>query len=155
MIRRPPRSTPSPSTTLFRPPRRSSRRSTGGVAPWRRRRGGSGSPRRDRKRTPLKSTHIYISFYSFIFFNDPAPPEIHPLPLHDALPTSQAVVASIDRRRSALAASSGRFEIPAKYGTYEEARASPSGRSGVEGPRSFRSTPRRTASSNSGAFIPS
>src|SRR5258708_4541171 len=26
------------------------------------------------------------SFFFFFFFNDPAPPEIYPLPLHDALP---------------------------------------------------------------------
>src|SRR2546421_196160 len=29
-------------------------------------------------------------FYSFFFFNDPAPPEISPLPLHDPLPISPA-----------------------------------------------------------------
>src|SRR2546429_2451643 len=27
-------------------------------------------------------------FFFFFFFNDPAPPEIYPLPLHDALPIS-------------------------------------------------------------------
>src|SRR2546421_4302854 len=29
---------------------------------------------------------LVIHFFSFFFFNDPAPPEISPLPLHDALP---------------------------------------------------------------------
>src|SRR5258708_22297621 len=29
---------------------------------------------------------MYIFYSSFFFFNDPAPPEIYPLPLHDALP---------------------------------------------------------------------
>src|SRR2546422_10391046 len=28
---------------------------------------------------------LYVLFF-FFFFNDPAPPEIYPLPLHDALP---------------------------------------------------------------------
>src|SRR2546427_11191556 len=27
-----------------------------------------------------------LLFFFFFFFNDPAPPEIYPLPLHDALP---------------------------------------------------------------------
>src|SRR2546429_199785 len=31
----------------------------------------------------FKSTLVYFFFF---FFNDPAPPEIYPLPLHDALP---------------------------------------------------------------------
>src|SRR3990172_3645033 len=39
----------------------------------------------DRKSTRLNSSHGYIS-YSLFFFNDPAPPDISPLPLHDALP---------------------------------------------------------------------
>src|SRR3989440_330056 len=32
---------------------------------------------------PLYCSH---SFFFFFFFNNPAPPEIYPLPLHDALP---------------------------------------------------------------------
>src|SRR2546429_2942900 len=32
-------------------------------------------------------------FFSFFFFNDTAPPEIYPLPLHDALPISPEEIA--------------------------------------------------------------
>src|SRR5256885_17011315 len=32
---------------------------------------------------------MFISFFFFFFFNDPATPEIYPLPLHDALPISR------------------------------------------------------------------
>src|SRR3990172_7336923 len=86
MIRRPPRSTLFPYTTLFR--------SVGGAVlavlldlvrghDHRRRhglhRGG------DRKSTRLNSSHCYISYAAF-FFNDPATSEIYTLSLHDALP---------------------------------------------------------------------
>src|SRR3984885_4372590 len=89
MIRRPPRSTLFPYTTLFRPrrpavyaseapqqgalydvPTRVDRRS------------------RDRKSIRLNSSHVRIS-YAVFFFNDTATTEIYPLPLHDALPTSK------------------------------------------------------------------
>src|SRR3989338_6690802 len=40
----------------------------------------------DRKSTRLNSSHSSISFSFFFFFNDPAPTEIYPLSLHDALP---------------------------------------------------------------------
>src|SRR3989338_5575973 len=39
----------------------------------------------DRKSTRLNSSHSSIS-YAVFFFNDTAPTEIYPLPLHDALP---------------------------------------------------------------------
>src|SRR3990172_6476207 len=39
----------------------------------------------DRKSTRLNSSHDYIS-YSLFFFNDPAPTELSPLSLRDALP---------------------------------------------------------------------
>src|SRR3989454_10794716 len=35
---------------------------------------------------PSLSFLFYCSFFFFFFFNDPAPPEIYPLPLPDALP---------------------------------------------------------------------
>src|SRR6476620_10837233 len=59
MIRRPPRSTLFPYTTLFRSPARSSR--------WRgrRRRPGRSSPCRDRKSTRLNSSHANISYAVF------------------------------------------------------------------------------------------
>src|SRR5258707_11402598 len=40
----------------------------------------------------LPSPHSPPSSYAFFFFNDPAPPEISPLSLHDALPILRAVV---------------------------------------------------------------
>src|SRR5256886_14800309 len=33
---------------------------------------------------------LYLIFLFFFFFNDPAPPEIYPLPLHAALPICAA-----------------------------------------------------------------
>src|SRR6266511_3049466 len=66
MIRRPPRSTLFPYTTLFRPHRTSARRAGG---PLRRRadlasRPGLGN-RRDRKSTRLNSSHVKISYAVF------------------------------------------------------------------------------------------
>src|SRR3990172_107671 len=86
MIRRPPRSTLFPYTTLFR--------SCGASAPYycahRHSRccGASSLTARalaDRKSTRLNSSHGYISYYLF-FFNDTATTEIYTLSLHDALP---------------------------------------------------------------------
>src|SRR2546426_12717368 len=63
MIRRPPRSTLFPYTTLFR---------SAALAPRARRRGGGGRPRRgharlrgDRKSTRLNSSHLVISYAVF------------------------------------------------------------------------------------------
>src|SRR2546429_339130 len=39
-----------------------------------------------------------FSFFFFFFFNDPAPPEISPLPLHAALPISKSRAARAGRR---------------------------------------------------------
>src|SRR3990167_7095264 len=89
MIRRPPRSTLFPYTTLFRSP------SCGRAPspPVQRPRGPGGSlsmdGRQDRKSTRLNSSHSQISYSVFFFLNDPAPTEIYPLSLHDALPISQ------------------------------------------------------------------
>src|SRR3982750_3845530 len=41
-----------------------------------------------RGRTPGAPAPGPLALVSFFFFNDPAPPEISPLPLHDALPIS-------------------------------------------------------------------
>src|SRR3989338_7111071 len=86
MIRRPPRSTLFPYTTLFRSgaslgdhTRRTclGDRSTDPTF---------GRPdRRDRKSTRLNSSHSSIS-YAVFFFNDTATTEIYTLSLHDALP---------------------------------------------------------------------
>src|ERR1051326_6832555 len=89
MIRRPPRSTLFPYTTLFRSP-------LGAVAPPLGVGGGALQIRRvghrlvetDRKRTRLNSSHIPLSCIPAFFFNDPATTEIYTLSLHDALPIS-------------------------------------------------------------------
>src|SRR6266496_4794056 len=113
MIRRPPRSTLFPYTTLFRSPAR--HRLPGHGADQRRIRRRAG----DRKSTRLNSSHVEISYAVFclkkkkkeishsvqselimyrdllrdertsafvFFFNDTAPTEIYTLSLHDALP---------------------------------------------------------------------
>src|SRR5215831_6078546 len=97
MIRRPPRSTLFPYTTLFRSPRPADCDPLGDG-----RRGCEG--RGDRKSTRLNSSHLGISyavfclkkkktasflfFLFFFFFNDTATTEIYTLSLHDALPIS-------------------------------------------------------------------
>src|SRR3990167_7407448 len=86
MIRRPPRSTLFPYTTLFRS---GVPRFVHMVSDRRRRR--RRLPARgwtdggDRKSTRLNSSHSQIS-YAVFFFNDTATTEIYPLSLHDALP---------------------------------------------------------------------
>src|SRR6266511_5503589 len=71
MIRRPPRSTLFPYTTLFRPrhgtsPRLLRLRGRGGALPRPRRRRGHGHRRgRDRKSTRLNSSHVKISYAVF------------------------------------------------------------------------------------------
>src|SRR3989338_5585560 len=86
MIRRPPRSTLFPYTTLFRstspparpPPTRSCSSACSSWPP-------DPASSRDRKSTRLNSRHSSIS-YAVFFFNDTATTEIYPLSLHDALP---------------------------------------------------------------------
>src|SRR6202521_4805554 len=90
MIRRPPRSTLFPYTTLFRSPTRGS---DSHRARWCEQPGGlqAATPLAggDRKSTRLNSSHLRIS-YAFFFFNDTATTEIYTLSLHDALPISNA-----------------------------------------------------------------
>src|SRR3990167_5856990 len=88
MIRRPPRSTLFPYTTLFRS-RHIGASERSGHAGFR---GGHRCVRdikrlEDRKSTRLNSSHSQIS-YAVFFFNDTATTEIYPLSLHDALPIS-------------------------------------------------------------------
>src|ERR1044071_5647532 len=95
MIRRPPRSTLFPYTTLFRSRcscrllktvrerRRAARAQARGLpAPW------------DRKRTRLNSRYGGGSRMPRFFFNDTATTEIYTLSLHDALPISMLVPTS-------------------------------------------------------------
>src|SRR6266496_5327625 len=69
MIRRPPRSTLFPYTTLFRSRRwarrRPGRSSRGPLAPASARRAGRRVRRRDRKSTRLNSSHVEISYAVF------------------------------------------------------------------------------------------
>src|SRR5215467_15773609 len=60
MIRRPPRSTLFPYTTLFRSPRQSRLRGAAGELPWL-----VGLRRGDRKSTRLNSSHLVISYAVF------------------------------------------------------------------------------------------
>src|SRR3990167_8366366 len=86
IIRRPPRSTLFPYTTLFRSSRRAA-----GTDPDRTARDPDSCPdtparrTQDRKSTRLKSSHSQNS-YAVFFFNNTATTEIYPLSLHDALP---------------------------------------------------------------------
>src|SRR3990167_7184089 len=108
MIRRPPRSTLFPYTTLFRSP---GLRQGFGLQEVR---GGAGRGLRvlwrglqDRKSTRLNSSHSQIS-YAVFFFNDTATTEIYTLSLHDALPISRSSTGiwasgSARRRRAWIA----------------------------------------------------
>src|ERR1051326_1928121 len=87
MIRRPPRSTLFPYTTLFRS---EAAENTGGVtvgevAGDRREDRGHDGPGRSEEHTSELQSHSFISYAAF-FFNDTATTEIYPLSLHDALP---------------------------------------------------------------------
>src|SRR3989338_5339968 len=90
MIRRPPRSTLFPYTTLFRSRKRTVTHPPASSI------SGGGNPASfassailDRKSTRLNSSHSSIS-YAVFFFNDTATTEIYTLSLHDALPISEA-----------------------------------------------------------------
>src|SRR3990167_8339487 len=85
-IRRPPRSTLFPYTTLFRSC--SGSRRSKSAATIRSPAGNSATPSKtsDRKSTRLNSSHSQISYAVFFFFKDTATTEIYPLSLHDALP---------------------------------------------------------------------
>src|ERR1044071_5477728 len=87
MIRRPPRSTLFPYTTLFRSILAAASAAIGVAAAavsqleltrW-------GSYKRSEEHTSELQSRVDIS-YAVFFFNDTAPTEIYPLPLHDALP---------------------------------------------------------------------
>src|ERR1039457_1778581 len=87
MIRRPPRSTLFPYTTLFRSIGQLGERAgslSARAAGW------TGLPEgiavADRESTSLNSSRLVISYAGFFFFNDTATTEIYPLSLHDALP---------------------------------------------------------------------
>src|ERR1043166_167382 len=94
MIRRPPRSTLFPYTTLFRsrraraPLTRHSSAKTVLPAP--------GAPRPSVVRSEEQTSELQSPFgisYAVFFFNDTATTEIYTLSLHDALPISQSTSA--------------------------------------------------------------
>src|SRR3990170_4093936 len=88
MIRRPPRSTLFPYTTLFRSRIGTTRWKKNGSKNWTVAKFGTRfMTAGDRKSTRLNSSHHIIS-YAVFFFNDTATTEIYPLSLHDALPIS-------------------------------------------------------------------
>src|ERR1044072_4239154 len=109
MIRRPPRSTLFPSTTLFRSPLDVEWRGAQLPLPALCAAGVSALAFvRDRKSTLLNSSHTDISRMPSSFFNDTAATEIYTLSLHDALPISPrrrvarrpaAAARSLRRRR--------------------------------------------------------
>src|SRR3990167_6876727 len=86
MIRRPPRSTLFPYTTLFRSG--DPDRALGGCVPCQKDANGeliSASHVRSEEHTSELQSQSNLPFL-FFFFNDTAPTEIYPLSLHDALP---------------------------------------------------------------------
>src|ERR1044072_5762935 len=100
MIRRPPRSTLFPYTTLFRSvqPDRSPPAGNVVTAP------GAvvlvlDDDPADRKSTRLNSSHTDISRVPSFFFNDTATTEIYTLSLHDALPICSAGPEPPSRQR--------------------------------------------------------
>src|SRR5574341_1057007 len=116
MIRRPPRSTLFPYTTLFRSRRMSLRGRLDldllqGIA----QQAGDRPSRRDRKSTRLNSSHQLIS-YAVFFLNDTATTEIYTLSLHDALPISKNVPSRKARPRSTTrnCSTSWRPTVPAR-----------------------------------------
>src|SRR3990167_6980035 len=89
MIRRPPRSTLFPYTTLFRSRRVTTNRHCWSCIAWSNTSALTlAANTSDRKSTRLNSSHSQIS-YTIFFFNDTATTEIYTLSLHDALPISQ------------------------------------------------------------------
>src|SRR3990172_2028475 len=97
MIRRPPRSTLFPYTTLFRSGiQRPRAGDVGRVALGRHARRLGESERRSEEHTSELQSRLHIPFPLF-FLNDPATTEIYTLPLHDALPIWYAT--STRRRR--------------------------------------------------------
>src|ERR1044072_3537264 len=94
MIRRPPRSTLFPYTTLFRSMKSRLRRSGSGISlnAALLRSGRDRLQRRSEEHTSELQSQRYIS-YAVFFFNDTATTEIYTLSLHDALPIYEVAVA--------------------------------------------------------------
>src|ERR1044072_3221437 len=94
MIRRPPRSTLFPYTTLFRSgPQLRHRDAARSCGSRERRVAGGGAGLLGWERTRPHYTHTHINRYAAFFFNDPATTEIYSLSLHDALPIWSSTTA--------------------------------------------------------------
>src|SRR3990167_5672323 len=111
MIRRPPRSTLFPYTTLFRSPDRSPTPSAcawlSGPRAWRSEEHTSELQSQSNLVCRLlleKKISINFTIAIFIFFNDTATTEIYPLSLHDALPISGPVSDTFGLRLAVRAA---------------------------------------------------
>src|SRR3990172_6808285 len=111
MIRRPPRSPLFPSTTLFRSPGSVHHGNRPGVpvgARWTSAGAGwAGSGEHQPEIPPPPQPLIPL----FFFLNDPATPEISPLPLHDALPISWIGSSRKSPRRSGRGAMDERRRV--------------------------------------------
>src|ERR1051325_3678393 len=93
MIRRPPRSTLFPYTTLFRSARGRSRNGSMAVATASTSacmRSNAGSRRSEEHTSELQPP--YVKSHAVFFFNDTATTEIYTLSLHDALPICQGTI---------------------------------------------------------------
>src|SRR3990172_6767208 len=97
MSRRPPRSPLFPSTTLFRSRACSSARSC--AVPTRMPVSSRSTPRgrRSEEHTSEIQSPLHLLFPLFFFLNEPAPTEISPLSLHDALPISGMLIGKVLR----------------------------------------------------------
>src|ERR1051326_139018 len=110
MIRRPPRSTLFPYTTLFRSLQQelAAQRLAGAIPDTLLLLEHPPTLTRSEEHTSELQSHSFIS-YAVFFFNDTAPPEIYTLSLHDALPISAAGVggAAAGGRDSGYAVAAG------------------------------------------------
>src|SRR3990172_8219659 len=88
MIRRPPRSTLFPYTTLFRSPHRDADVAAAASAVADARHRAHVVVERSEEHTSELHSPLHLLFPLFVFLNDTAPTEIYTLSLHDALPIS-------------------------------------------------------------------
>src|SRR5258706_10994903 len=63
---------------------------------------------------------FFLSSFLFFFFNNPAPTEIYPLSLHDALPISSRSTPSCSSGATAVARSTRRSECSPAHSRSEE-----------------------------------
>src|ERR1043166_5350532 len=101
MIRRPPRSTLFPYTTLFRS--LLARQAAWDTDVQVHEDGGTGTANSNAMRSEEKTSELQSRFgisYAVFFFNDTATTEIYTLSLHDALPISSRSTSCVGHRRA-------------------------------------------------------